>query len=89
MIQISLFIFVPTNKTKRTMKLYNAPKLKELYRSLMSTGRYNQASRIFRFMKTGDKKYINCVLDDYLMDALKRIGINPISVAFDSIHFQR
>lgn len=70
------------------MKLYIAPKLKELHRNLMEAGKYVQASHIFRFMQTGDKRHIQYVLDDSLMVALKSIGINPLSIAFDSTHFQ-
>jgi hypothetical protein len=71
------------------MKLYISPKLKELHRNLMSAGNFTQASRVFRFMKTGDKRHLQYVLDQSLMTALKSIGINPLSVSFESTPFQR
>jgi len=72
------------------MKLYILPKFKELHRSLMSIGAFKQASWVYRYIITGDKKYLNRT-DMVLIQTAKKVGINILNPAFDSgtMSFQR
>jgi hypothetical protein len=70
------------------MKLYIAPKLKELHRHLMSAGAFSQASRVYRFIITGNRNYMN-TYDEILRNAAASVGINLLSPEFDSTSFQR
>ena len=70
------------------MKLYIAPKLKELHRNLMDDGAFKQASLVYRYILTGNKNYLN-TYDEILRRAAASIGINLLNPSFDSTHFQR
>jgi CHASE3 domain sensor protein len=70
------------------MKLYIAPKLKELHRNLMSAEAFKQASLVYRYIITGNRKYLNSY-DEILRKAAASVGLNLLSPEFDSTSFQR
>ncbi len=70
------------------MKLYIAPKLKELHRRLISNQYYREASLVYRYMLSGNPKWISYP-SDVLKSYAQELGLHILKPSFTGTYFQR